>query len=293
MSRLPGRRELLKGILYPVDRSREVSMKPKARTFQWVCALTVVALSTAWTQPSQAAIPFTHTVDLLTEAQSSRAVAAADFNRDGVLDLVVTGLENFPNQGSISVFRGNGDGTFAPRVTYALPGNANAVAAADVNSDTYPDLAVGTGFNYMLLLGNGDGSFATATELESQGTTFVSFADLNTDGRPDIVASTASSVRIRLGNGDGTFRPAISIAFPCVYGEVLHGDFNNDGRTDLAVIHCPDVVSILLGNGDGTFQLPVDYGVTRGPNAGDVGDLNSGGHLDLAIANQHTDNVSV
>jgi hypothetical protein len=269
-------------------------MKPKIRTFQWVCILIVVAFSTAWIQPSQAAIPFTHTTDLVTAAPSSRGVAVADFNRDGVLDLVLTGLEDASGHGSVSVFLGNGDGTFAPGTTYSLPIGALAVAAADVNSDSFPDLAVGTRDNYMLLLGNGDGSFAPATELEPQGTTFVSFADLNADGHPDIVASTASSVRIRLGNGDGTFRPAITIAFPdCVYGKVLHGDFNGDAHTDLAVIRCSDVVSVLLGKGDGTFQSPVDYPVTHGPNAGDVGDLNSDGHLDLAIVGTQSSTVSV
>ena len=215
-------------------------MKRTNRIPVLACHLSILAFIAAWT--------------------SSRGVAAADFNRDGALDLVLTGSEDASIQGSVSVFLGNGDGTFGPRTTYTLPYGALAVAAADVNSDTFPDLVVGTIASYMLMLGNGDGSFAPATLLESIGIPFVTFADLNADGRPDIVASTASSVRIHLGNGDGTFLPAIAIAFPdCVYGEALHGDFNSDSRTDLAVIRCVDVVSILLGNGDGTFQPPVDY----------------------------------
>ena len=267
-------------------------MKPKTRTLQWVCILIVVAFSTAWTQSSQAAIPFTHTTDLVTAAPSSRGVAAADFNRDGVPDLVLTGSEDATIHGSVSVFLGNGDGTFPAGTTYPLAYGALAVAAGDINSDTFPDLAVGTIANMVLLLGNGDGSFASATELESQGTAFVSFADLNADGHPDFVASTAYSVLIRLGNGDGTFRPAIDVRFPdCVYGKVLHGDFNGDARTDLAVIRCTDVVSVLLGNGDGTFQSPVDYRVTHGPSAGDVGDLNSDGRLDLAIVGSESSTV--
>jgi hypothetical protein len=81
-----------------------------------------------------------------------------------------------------------------------------------------------------------------------------------------------------LGNGDGTFQPPQNIAQPPGggAGSLSVGDFNGDGRLDLAVTG--GGVGILLGNGDGTFQAEQDYS----PGGGIVGDFNGDGILDLA-----------
>ena len=68
---------------------------------------------------------------------------------------------------------------------------------------------------------------------------------------------------------------------------IVAGDFNGDGRTDLAVANSYDNdVSVLLGNGDGTFQTQVTYAVGSGPVAIVAGDFNGDGRTDLAVANQ-------
>jgi FG-GAP-like repeat/FG-GAP repeat len=83
---------------------------------------------------------------------------------------------------------------------------------------------------------------------------------------------------------------------------IAAGDFNGDGKLDLAVVnYCPvsgcgvpnGVVSILLGNGDGTFQMHVDYPVGNFPGSMAVGDFNGDGKLDLVVANENSDTVSV
>jgi hypothetical protein len=67
---------------------------------------------------------------------------------------------------------------------------------------------------------------------------------------------------------------------------VTTGDFNGDGKLDLAMSNYDySVVSIFLGNGDGTFQPQVDYGVATWPGCVAVGDFNGDGKLDLAVAN--------
>ena len=66
---------------------------------------------------------------------------------------------------------------------------------------------------------------------------------------------------------------------------VAVGDFNGDGKPDLAVAnYATNNVSILFGNGDGTFQAAVDYGVGSKPDSVAVGDFDGDGRLDLAIA---------
>jgi len=73
------------------------------------------------------------------------------------------------------------------------------------------------------------------------------------------------------------------------------GDFNSDGRQDLAVAsQNPDSGSVLLGRGDGTFALETDLlPVGNYPTSIVAGDFNADGHQDLAVANQLSNDVSV
>src|SRR5436309_2826356 len=87
--------------------------------------------------------------------------------------------------------------------------------------------------------------------------------DLATANRGIYESSTDKDVTVLLGNGDGTFQPAQRFSTGGVPVSVAVGDFNGDGRPDLAVANCDsygmfqggcNTVSVLLGNGDGTFQ---------------------------------------
>ncbi len=96
-----------------------------------------------------------------------------------------------------------------------------------------------------------------------------------------------NDVSILLGNGDGTFQPHQDFPVGSIPVSVAAGDFNGDGKADLAVVGYSDTVYVLLGNGDGTFQPYVAYSVgsAGGGNTGNiaVASLRGNGKLDLVI----------
>jgi len=113
------------------------------------------------------------------------SLALADFDGDGTLD-VATANPRRPARG-VTVLLGRGDGTFRPRRDYAVSSSASRVAAADVNGDGKPDLALSEAGNLAVLLDRGDGSFEPPLWFGYADA--VAAADFNLDGRVDLAGS--------------------------------------------------------------------------------------------------------
>jgi FG-GAP-like repeat/FG-GAP repeat len=108
--------------------------------------------------------------------------------------------------------------------------------------------------------------------------------------------SGSGNVSILLGNGDGTFMTAVNFDLhPFAQPQsVATGDFNGDGRPDLAVSDTGgSTVSVLLGNGDGTFQPAVNVPVNASTVCVAVGDFNGDGKLDLVVFRYNQNTFSV
>ena len=119
--------------------------------------------------------------------------------------------------------------------------------------------------------------------------------DLNGDGLADLVVSTGSDILIFLRDGSGAFNSPKAIKLMSVYTSVAAGDFNNDGKLDLATISYNGNynVAILLGDGTGNFSAPTNYLAGYGATAIGVGDFNNDGKLDVVTAHQLYDQVYI
>ena len=220
----------------------------------------------------------------------SMAVAVGDFNEDGSRDLAVANYHG----GYVSVFLGNGDGSFrsARQVQIAVGGGLGntSVVVGDYNDDGHQDLALG-GARLDVLLGRGDGTFAPTTFYLIDPTDSGSLvaADFNGDGALDFALSlpVQSRVAVLVGNGDGTFGPVRRYVTDVEPGDLAVGDFNRDGAPDLVTPnYLYGTVSLLLGNGDGTFRPRRDFDSGNASTRVAAADLDGDGNLDLAVGNR-------
>lgn len=224
-------------------------------------------------------------------------IAIGDLNHDGKADIVASNGQ----AESLSIFIGTGTGAFGAATTFSFSGffTPNAVAIADFDRDGKADLAVPgqNGDQVAVLLGTGAGGIASvAYYAVGDFPAFVAVGDFDRDGIADLAVTNFGinpepnalddSVSILLGNGDGTFSSASAVAVGEAPGGVAVGDFNRDGKLDLATANRDtDNVSVLLGNGDGTFSIAVAYSAGDGPTAVQVADFDRDGTSDLAVGN--------
>ena len=224
---------------------------------------------------------------------TSNAIAAADFNGDGKLDLIETCSGNeAPCNNLLLILSGNGDGTFTQFCETPLPfAGSQSMAVGDFNGDGQPDVAViNSGANGVNVFLNGGGCLSVLYTMPATGLgpSSIAAADFNGDGKLDLAVANSGSnnVTILLGNGDGTFTAAASPATGMAPNSLAVGDFNGDGVPDLAVANAGSSnVTILLGNGDGTFTAAAGPAADTGSTSVVSADFNGDGKEDLVVAN--------
>ncbi len=228
----------------------------------------------------------------------ARTITVADFNGDHNPDLAVA----HTGSNQLSVLLGDGKGEFQlvdHPVDHRIS-SPNSIVSGHFNDDDKIDLAIankGTKKVY-ILYGQGDGTFTSGDEYGGNNEpSAIATGDFNHDGWVDIAVANNGpseySLHILFGNQTGTLREETISTFSNQVFSLAVGDYNGDGKLDIAVPALLRSVSVFLGDGTGSFNLENSYSTDVMPRSVAAGDFNNDGKDDLATANYYADNITI
>ena len=217
-------------------------------------------------------------------AERGEVIGVADFNRDGIPDLVMR-YSKFPQDpnSSVVVSFGVSDAKFSAPVT--VISNAYSLCAiADLNGDGAPDLISAGGSAVRVVLNDGTGRFAPEMVLSLPASSFslsdLLAADVNGDGRPDLITGDyeRGQIIVFLNNGDGSFRtPGLTASLPGGWAQIEAVDLNGDRAADLVASYPYTGFVVAVSNRDGSFVAPRTFALKEHPEAFQVADINGDG----------------
>jgi len=240
--------------------------------------------------------PLLPSVDLRRDVRLNSEVWPADFNGDGITDLVASRTATTSDPGGLHVVLGRGDGTFGTPIATNVTGRA--IEVGDFNGDRRVDVVLAAASNGVSILpGNGNGTFAAARQVDADFGAFAIVGDFNGDTHRDLILAGGPEIRVYPGNGDFTFGTPARLPFgelspssecldfvlgapPC--GGGVSGDFDNDGDRDFVVAADSQAIQIFLNNGAMTFQSR-QIVVNAPPSDVTARDLDGNGALDLVV----------
>ncbi len=223
----------------------------------------------------------------------NRIVESTSFNGIKMLDRVSTlaiqagfGVDEILSASLGSgMSRAVGTTNFTQLTTASAAGDVNSLQIVDINGDGFNDVFSQTASaDYSAFINDGHGNFTEHLLLNDwAGAAFGhAIADFNGDGKLDFVSSDGSDVLVRVGDGTGEFSSTSLSTITVGSGVNVAGggDFNGDGKQDVALVLNANTAQILYGNGAGAFSVGSSFSLGGGSSI-QVGDMNGDGTTDL------------
>ncbi len=218
-------------------------------------------------------------------------IVAADFNGDGRRDMVTVTDTEFNNTSEVVIALNDGQNGLLPDRNFGTPPNLTTFAEGDFNGDGKRDVVTAHVVSNNpqrigVFLGDGTGNLTSVSPQISglNGIRNLTVGDFNDDGFDDVFIIDSGQTGFTLlsqGNGAFTLVPNFSITFIHNFAKTQTGDFNRDGKLDLAVPSV-DGIKLWLGNGNGTFAQGANQTVASVIESTAKGDFNGDGFLDVA-----------
>ena len=232
-----------------------------------------------------------------------KSIVLADFNEDGIIDIVVGNTQT----NTIGVYLSKTDGFYLNQTIYStgLDSSLSYVTQADVNHDQHIDIIfTASRGNFLgLFFGNGRGSFENLTTVmlsKDSSPHTVAVGDLNHDSNIDLVIGKygIANIGILLGQGDGNFEnETLYMTESIISPEIVAlADLNKDTHIDIIVVDSlSNNFSIFYGDGTGQYTNGTIYTSNFGLSATSVtiDDVNGDGHLDIVIAYSLSHNIGI
>ena len=232
-------------------------------------------------------------------AGGSHGMLVADMNDDGHLDLVT--VAGTTGTAALAVLPGDGSGV--PGAAQLSPSASlrGAIATADFDHDGALDVVGSTNLGVRVLLGDGAGGVAQASDYPVAAPSqvgYVAVADVNLDGHADVLtAHIVGTFGVLLGDGAGGLSPAqvLSAGSFSQAGSISVADVSGDGLPDVLLPrNDSDRYFVQLGDGLGGFALEsAGYVMGQAPTGLTLGDLNGDHRVDVAAQLLHAVGIAL